>query len=71
MIAYKKFIDLAPNILLDRGEPQFYDKSYSDEDANWIFHFVLDSLIKWEYLGLNPSVPEWAIEECDKFLVKM
>jgi hypothetical protein len=71
LIAYKKFIDLSPRILLDRGEPQFYNKNYSDDDANWIFHFVLDSIIKWEYLGLNPSVLDWAIEECDKYLSKI
>jgi len=71
LLDYKKFIDLSPDVLLDRGEPQFYDKKYLDEDAKWFFQFVVNSIIKWEYLGLNPVVPNWAIENCDKYLMKI
>ncbi|MCK9426511.1 MAG: hypothetical protein M0Q21_10775 [Ignavibacteriaceae bacterium] len=70
LIDYKKFIDLSPNILLDRGEPQFYNKDFNDDETKWIFHFVVDSLIKWEYIGLKPSVPKWAVADCDKYLLK-
>jgi hypothetical protein len=56
---------------LDRGEPQFFDKKYSDSDSFWINHFVIDTLVRWEYLGLKPQVPEWAIKDCDKFLSKI
>lgn len=71
LLDYKRFVDLSPEITYENGFPQFANKKCSDEEAIWFFHFVVNTLIKWEYQGLNPKVSNWAIDECDKFLQKI
>lgn len=68
LLDYKKFVEMSPEVLLGRGIPQFIEKNISREECEWLLNFVTDAIIKWEYLGFEPTVPTWEIENCDNYL---
>jgi len=52
------------------GHPhvQMVDLPVEEEEARWVLEFVLNIIIDWQSLGLNPIVPEWGSESARKLV---
>jgi hypothetical protein len=58
----KKFRSNVPNVVFAMsGRPtvQMVDRPLNRDDVSWVLNFVLETVVDWQTLGLNPAVPEW------------
>jgi hypothetical protein len=64
LLDFKQFEESSPAIdFAGGGKPYSYRrKEYTDDQAKWVHSFVVDAIVNWQFLGLNPTVPEWAIK---------
>lgn len=69
---YKKYKDLSPfaqimlagNIIYQTHAGKIFDK----DSTTWLHGFVINTLIKWQQLGLSPQIPNYLREEAIKSL---
>jgi hypothetical protein len=63
LVDHRRFLSLTPEILRTLGGPQplWMDKDPDNDDAQWVHGFVVNAIVRWQGLGLHPTVPnsEW------------
>jgi hypothetical protein len=60
-----------PNIAFTLGGTahfQMNDRELDQEEVESILNFILNTIVGWQLLGLNPTVPTWAIESAKKLV---
>lgn len=72
---YRKFNKLAPYVkFASMGNPHFFftgsDFNVNHDVAEWLLQFVVNSIINWQQIGLNPMLGNEHIRGFDHFLEK-
>lgn len=66
----KKFEDSTPHVMFAiDGTPHLQGRAeYTQDECKWSHDFVVNTIINWQLLGLEPSVPEGAIDACNRLI---
>ncbi|HOP40448.1 MAG TPA: hypothetical protein PLI53_05345 [Geobacteraceae bacterium] len=72
LLDYKKFEAFTPIVQFMGGGKHtiIATKEFDERHAQWVHEFVINTIVKWQVNGLNPEVPEWAIEGFESILNK-
>lgn len=73
---YKTFESSTPSIDFDSigypiGDLFFVEQRKPEPDeetARWVYDFVVTTIVRWQVLGLAPTVPEWGREGTEKLI---
>lgn len=69
---YKKYKEYSPFVfIMAAGNPQFQSalhKSYTKESSEWLIEFVTNTVVNWQYLGLDPQIPEHLRVAAESFI---
>lgn len=70
LVDYKRFRTITPPVAFAGGGTVYCYRSdeLSVEDARWTHDFVVNAIIYWQTLGLEPSVPEKCKKEMQKII---
>lgn len=70
LVDYKRFRTITPPVAFAGGGTVYCycSKELSVEDARWALDFVVNAIIYWQTLGLEPSVPEKCKKEMQKII---
>jgi len=67
----KRFETVTPGVMLAMGgHPWFSTRpgmEFTESDAKWSLHFVVNSITSWQHQGLEPKVPEFYISGATEF----
>ncbi len=70
-VDYKRFESAPPNLDFGQhGDPltTWGTDKPDQQTAQWLLRFVTDTIVRWQAVGLNPSISDWGTEAAKKLM---